>query len=305
MSQFKTLAQMAEHVRASGTVTRIAVAVAEDSHTLSSLGQAAREGFVQGILIGNLGHINALCEEEQIDPNLFELHDIPDEDQATAEAVRMVRSGEADALMKGLVSTDRFLKAVLHKDRGLLPPKTVMSHVCVMEVPRYHKLLFLSDTAVLPFPDLYQKIAMVKYSVAMARTFGVAKPKVALITATEKVYANIPNTLEYAQICKMAACGQINDCVVDGPLDVFLACDPSAAEVKGVQTPVEGDADILIFPNLESANSFYKGLMLFAECELAGLLQGTTKPVIVMSRSESAASKYYCIALACLMAGEK
>ena len=115
----------------------------------------------------------------------------------------------------------------------------------------------------------------------------------------------MPSTLDYALLCKMAERGQIKDAIIDGPLDVFLACDPAAGEIKGVDTPIQGEADILIFPNLETANSFYKGLMLFANAELAGMIQGTIKPVVVMSRSESAASKYYCIALSCLMAEER
>ncbi|MCK9308852.1 MAG: phosphate acyltransferase, partial [Candidatus Cloacimonetes bacterium] len=118
---------------------------------------------------------------------------------------------------------------------------------------------------------------------------------------TEKVSASMPNTIDAALISKMAERGQIKHCIIDGPLDIFLALDPQSMEIKGVNTPVGGDADILIFPDLETANSFYKGLMLFAGAELAGMIQGTTKPVIVMSRSESELSKYYCLALSCLM----
>ncbi len=217
----------------------------------------------------------------------------------------MVRNNEADVLMKGLIGTDTFLKAVLDKEKGLLPPKAVMSYTCAIEIPKYHKLLFVSDTAVLIYPDLDQKIAMINYSVAMARRFGIEKPKVALISATEKVSPSMQETLDYALLCKMAERGQIKNCIVDGPLDIFLACDPNSLAIKGIQSPLEGDADILIFPNLECANSFYKGLMLFGEGELAGLICGTTKPVIVMSRSESENSKYYCLALSCLMAEEK
>jgi len=215
-----------------------------------------------------------------------------------------VREGEAEVLMKGLVGTDKFLKAVLDKQKGLLPPGAVMSYTCALELPQYPKLLFVSDTAVLPQPDLAQKTAMINYSVAMARRFGIKCPKVALVSATEKVSAAMQSTLDAALLCKMNQRGQIKNCLIDGPLDVFLACDPSAGEIKGVQTPIQGEADVLIFPDLESANSFYKGLMLFAGAELAGLIQGTVKPVVVMSRSESAASKYYCVALACLMAEE-
>jgi phosphate butyryltransferase len=136
----------------------------------------------------------------------------------------------------------------------------------------------------------------------MANRFGVDKPKIALISATEKMGHHFESSVDYSIMCKMADRNQIANCIMDGPLDIFLACDKKSTEIKGVDTPVNGDADILLFPSLESSNPFYKGLMLFADGELAGLIRGTEKPVIVMSRSESEKSKYYCIALSCLMA---
>ncbi|MCB5245752.1 MAG: phosphate acyltransferase [Candidatus Cloacimonadaceae bacterium] len=301
----RSLEELADYVRSSRRRTRIAVACAEDPNTIASIGKAVNDGFVEGILIGSGLKIKEVCKIEKVDSAIFRIIDIRDEMESVSESIRMVREDEADVLMKGLVGTDKFLKAVLDKEKGLLPEKAIMSYVCAVQLPRYHKLLFISDTAVLPYPDFNQKIAMINYSVAMAQRFGIEKPKVALISATEKVSDNIPHTLEYAELSKMAERGQIKNCIIDGPLDIFLACDPQASVIKGVSSSIAGDADVLIFPSLESANSFYKGLMLFAEGELAGLIQGTIKPVIVMSRSESAASKYYCIALSCLMGGER
>ena len=298
------LTELAEKAINSGKKTRIAVAVAEDNNTINAILKATNNGFVSPILIGNKDKITALLPAD-IDSNKLQIMNITDPAMAVKEAVRMVRNNEADVLMKGLVGTETFLKAVLDKEKGLLPPKAVMSYTCALEIPKYHKLLFVSDTAVLINPDLNQKITMINYSVAMARKFGIEKPKVALISATEKVSPSMPETLEYSLLCKMAERGQIKNCLVDGPLDIFLACDPTSLSIKGIQSSLEGYADILIFPNLESANSFYKGLMLFGEGELAGLICGTTKPVIVMSRSESENSKYYCIALSCLMAEGK
>lgn len=298
----KYLSDIVIKAKALGKQTRIAVAVAEDSNTIGALIRAKQEGFIYPIMIGNQARIEELLEVQGFSSDGFEIINLPNDVTATKEAVRLVRSGDADVLMKGLVGTDKYLKAVLDKEKGLLPPGAVMSYSCALELPQYRKLLFISDTAVLPNPDLTQKIAMLNYSVKMARQLGVQNPKVALVSCTEKVSGNIQNTVDYALISKMAERGQIKNCIVDGPLDIFLACDPGSLEVKGVNTPIAGDADILIFPTLEAANSFYKGLMLFAGGELAGLIQGTTKPVIVMSRSESENSKYYCIALSCLMA---
>jgi len=299
------LSELGQKALSLGKKFRIAVAVAEDSNTIGALVRACREGFVYPILIGSEQKIATLLKDYELAQDTFQIVDIADELKATREAVRMVHDGEADVLMKGLVGTDKFLKAVLHKEQGLLPSKAVMSYTCALELPSYHKLLLISDTAVIPYPDLEQKIAMVNYSVKMAQALDIANPKVALISATEKVSTGMPNTIDYALISKMAERGQIKGCTVDGPLDVFLACDPASVEIKACPTPIGGDADILIFPNLETANAFYKGLMLFAGGELAGMIQGTSKPVVVMSRSESENSKYYCIALSCLMAEVK
>ncbi|WP_461638384.1 phosphate acyltransferase [Labilibaculum euxinus] len=302
MSPIRSLDQMVEYLRESGKKKKIAVAYAQDPNTIGAIAKAIAEGFVEAVMIGDEAEIRNKAKEEGINPDVFTIVHIPNDVAATAEAVRMARADEVDVVMKGLVGTDKFLKAVLNKEHGLLPPKAVMSYVCALDLPKYDKLLFVSDTAVLPFPDLNQKIAMVNYSVKMARKFGIEKPKVALISATEKPNTAFPSSIDDTIICKMADRGQIKDCIVDGPLDVFLACDPASVKIKGIPTPIKGEADCLVFPSLEACNSFYKGLMLFAGGELAGLIQGTTKPVVVMSRSESEKSKFYCIALSVLMA---
>lgn len=300
-----SLRQMAEMVRSSGRRYRIAVAWAQDPNTVGSINRAVGEGFADAVMIGSREKIIRTCRETGADPGLFSIVEAEDEKKAAAMAVRMAVSGETDIVMKGLVGTDKFLRAVMDKEHGLLPSKAVMSYVCAVEIPAYHKLLFLTDTAVIPFPDLDQKVAMAEYAISMARRFGIEKPRVALIGASEKVSDHFPNTLDYSVMCKMAERGQISSCVMDGPVDIFLACDPDSVQIKGVDTPLAGDADILLFPSLESCNPFYKGLMLFARGELAGMICGTTKPVVLMSRSESELSKYYCVALACLMAETK
>jgi len=297
-----SLVQMAETVRSAGKKRRIAVAWAQDPNTVGALYRAVSEGFVEALMIGRREQILTTCRETGADPGRFTIIETDNEKAAAELAVQMTRSGEADIVMKGLVGTDKFLRAVMDREKGLLPPKAVMSYVCAMEIPAYRKLLFITDTAVIPFPDLDQKVAMAEYAIAMARRFGIEKPSVALIGASEKVSSHFPNTLDYSVMCKMAERGQISPCVMDGPVDLFLACDPLSVMIKGVDTPLAGNADILLFPSLEACNPFYKGLMLFGGGELAGMICGTTKPVVLMSRSESELSKYYCVALACLMA---
>jgi phosphate butyryltransferase len=297
-----TLAELEKKVLSLKKRYRIAVAWGQDTNTIGALDRAVKKGFAEGILVGKGKEIINTCKSLGISHKAFSIIESENETKASQEAVRLVKKGEADILMKGLVATDKYLKAVMDKEKGLMLPNAVLTYVGVMEIPAYHKLLFITDPAVIPFPDLEQKVSMAGYAIEMANKFGVKKPKVALIGASEKMSSHFANSVDYAIMCKMADRGQIKNCVMDGPLDLFLACDRNSIAIKGVDTPVNGDADILLFPSLESCNPFYKGLMLFAQGELAGLIMGTEKPVIVMSRSESEKSKYFCIALSCLMA---
>jgi len=298
----KTLQQLEEKVLNLKKKHRIAVAWAQDNNTIGAIDKAVQKGFVEAILIGRRSEIIKTCKAEGINEKHFTIIESENESIASYEAVSLVKNGEADVVMKGLVGTDKFLKAVMDKEKGIMLPNAVLSYVGAMEIPAYHKLLFITDPAVIPFPDLDQKVAMAGYAIEMARKFGIKKPKIALISASEKMSRHFSSSADYTIMCKMAEKGQIRNCTIDGPLDLFLACDKKSIQIKGVETPVNGDADILLFPSLESSNPFYKGLMLFAGGELAGLIRGTTKPVIVMSRSESEKSKYFCITLSCLMA---
>jgi phosphate butyryltransferase len=297
----RNLDQMVDKARSEGRKKRVAVAVAHDENSISALHRAVETGMVEAFLTGNRSSIEDACLKSGINPGIFNIIETANETLAASEAVRMVREDEADILMKGLLSTEEFLKPVMNKNSGLMIPDAVLSHVAVIEMPAYHKLLFITDPAVIPFPDIEQKIAMAKYGIEMASRFGITNPRVALVGASEKVSRHFPSSADSANICRMTGHGESLGCVMDGPLDVFLACDKRSVKIKGINTRVDGDADILLFPSLESSNPFYKGLMLFARGEIAGLLRGTRKPVIVISRGESERSKFYCIALACLM----
>lgn len=297
----RTLEQMEEKVLMLKKKHRVAVAWAHDANTICALKQAVTKGFIEAILIGKTSEIIKTCNTEGIDDKIFTLVESENEKHASSETIRLAKTGQAEIVMKGLVGTDIFLRAVMEKEKGLMLPDAVLSYVCAMEIPAYNKLLFITDPAVIPLPDLNQKVAMARYAIEMTRKFGIKKPKIALIGASEKMSPHFAYSNDYSEMCKMADSDQIKNCIMDGPLDIFLACDKKSIEIKGVETPVNGEADILLFPSLESSNPFYKGLMLFADGEMAGLITGTEKPVIVMSRSESEKSKYFCIALSCLM----
>ena len=208
--------------------------------------------------------------------------------------------GDADILMKGLINTDNLLRAVLKKGDGLLPPGGVLSHVAVAQIPLYHKLLFFSDAAVIPRPTLEQYRQMIANDVALCRRLGCEQPRVALIHCTEKTDEKFPHTLSYAQLRQEAEQGMFGSVFVDGPMDAKTACDRHSGEIKGLSSPVVGNADILIFPNIEAGNTFYKTISLFGDANMAGILTGTIAPVVVPSRSDSGNSKYYSLALACL-----
>lgn len=303
MTSITSFKELTEHLQNGNSRKRMAVANAVDSHTLEAVVLAVNQGLVEAFLIGDVAAVESplLFAKQTISPFIHVI-DIPEVKAATIEAVRMVKDGEADILMKGLVNTDVILRAILDKEKGLLPAGNILSYNAAMEIPKYHKLIFFSDPVVIPSPNLIQRTAMIKYTITTANKFGIAKPKVALLHATEIANPKIPYMQDYLDIMESWRRGEFGDVIMDGPVDVFLALDTEKGSIKNVPTPILGDADILIFPNFESANIFYKGLSLFAGAEMGGLLQGTEKPVVLTSRSESVESKFYSIAMACILA---
>jgi phosphate butyryltransferase len=280
---------------------RMIAAWGVDDHTISAASQAIDLGLVDVILVGDRNQIEDVCRKESIDVAKFTIVHNPVELKAVAQAVQMVRDGEGDFLMKGLCSTDKFLRAILNKETGLLPPKGTLTHCGVIENPNYHKLLFVGDVAVIPAPDLKQKQVIMDCLVKAAKSIGVQTPKVAIIAATEQVLPSQPATMEAAQLAKMAERGQIKGCVADGPLALDVALDAESAQIKGLESPVAGDADCLLFPNIESGNVFYKAnSKLVPGVRQAGILVGAKVPCVLSSRADSTDTKLNSIAVAAL-----
>ena len=276
---------------------RMVAAWAVDEHTIVAAAEAARLGIVTATLVGDKEMIREVCAKHGIDIEIFEIVNEPNELKAVSRAVQLVHDGEGDVLMKGLCSTDKFLRAILNKETGLLPPKGVLSHVGVIENPKYHKLLFLTDMAVIPAPDFRQKVRLTNYVVKVAQSFGIAKPKVAFIAASEQMLDSMPACMEAAMLAKMCDRGQIPGCVADGPLALDVAIDQESVEIKKLVSPVAGDADCLVFPNIESANVFWKANSKLCEgVRQAGMLVGTTAPCILASRADSTETKLNSIA---------
>lgn len=280
---------------------RMVAAWGVDGHTIEAASKAVDLGLADVILVGDSAMIAEVCSQEGIDMAKFTVVHNPVELKAVAQAVQMVRDGEGDFLMKGLCSTDKFLRAILNKETGLLPPKGVLTHCGVMEIPSYHKLLFVGDVAVIPAPDLKQKQVIMECLVKVARSVGVTTPKVAIIAATEQVLSSQPATMEAAQLAKMADRAQIKGCVADGPLALDVAIDAESAAIKGISGPVAGDADCLLFPNIESGNVFYKvNSKLVPGVRQAGILMGAKVPCVLSSRADSTDTKLNSIAVAAM-----
>jgi phosphate butyryltransferase len=295
----KTIKELLEAAKASG-VKRVAVAAAQEHSALEGVVQAAEFGLVDPILIGDLSAIEALASELKLDVSRFRKIEERDVAKAAAKAVELVRSGEADMLMKGILETSTLLKAALNKEAGLNAGR-LASHVGVMELPTYHKLLFVTDAAINIAPDLSAKVDIILNAVQVARALGVERPKVALLAAVEKVnWDKMPRTAEAAIITQMNRRGQIKDCVVDGPLALDNAISAESAKLKKIVSEVAGDADVLVAPDIESGNILYKCLLDLAQARGAGLVAGASKPIVLTSRADTADTKLASIAAAAL-----
>ncbi|MBQ6086647.1 MAG: phosphate butyryltransferase [Bacteroidales bacterium] len=284
-------------LKVKGVCKRLIVAWGVDEHSIEAAYKAVEAGFVNAVLVGDSALVREVCSKCGFDVSKFEIVDIPVEAKAVAEAVRMVHDGEGDVLMKGLCSTDKFLRAILNKETGLLPNKGLLSHVGVIENPKYHKLIFMSDMAVIPLPDFRQKVKIANFLVDVAHSFGIAKPKIAFLAASEQMLDSMPACVEAAQLAKMCDRGQIKGCIGDGPLALDVAVDEESVQIKKLVSPVAGDADCLLFPNIESGNVFWKTNSKLADgVRQAGMLVGTTAPCVLASRADSVDTKLNSIA---------
>jgi phosphate butyryltransferase len=277
---------------------RLVAAFANDDHTIEALSMAVDMGIIDATLVGDEATIKSVCAKHNIDPSKFLIVQENDEMKAATKAVELINNGEGDVLMKGLVSSDKYMRAILNKEKGLLPPKAVLSHVTVVQVPTYPKLLIVGDVAIIPAPDLNQKVAITNYLIQTAHSLGIEKPKVALLAATEQVSAAMPACVDATIISKMGDRGQIKGAIIDGPLALDVAIDPESAKIKKLTGEVAGDADCILFPNIESGNVFFKACTKLAKGELGAMVMGAKVPCVLTSRGDSVQSKMYSIALA-------
>lgn len=271
----KSFIELKERLQQSGQKHRIAAICVNDEATRESLRLAEEAGLAEAIYVNDA------------DPTV-----------AAANAVAMVRRGEADILMKGLIGTDQLLRTILNKETGLLPKGNVMTHMVMAELERYHKLLFMTDVAVIPYPTHEQRIEQVRYAAQICRNMGIEEPRIALLHCAEHGGKQFPFVDGYAEIIQKAEAGDFGPCRVDGPMDLKCACSPEALQAKGMHSSLEGNADVLVLPDLEAGNILYKALTFLVESKTAGILCGTQCPVILPSRGDSAEVKFNSILFA-------
>lgn len=295
-----TFEEMVSVARRVGPV-RIAVAAAHDPEVLRAVGQAQGEGMVKATLVGDWPAIEVYAAQTGADLNGVTLIHEPDNGRAARQVVDLARNGEVDVVVKGQIKTADLLGAALNRHVGIRG-HGLLSHVGIFELPGMDRLIYLSDSGVVVYPDVYQKLEIINNVVAVARTFGVDRPKVAILAASETVHPKIPASIDALALSKMAEQGWVEGAVVDGPLGLELAISTRAAQLEGSDSPIAGLADILIVPNVEAGNIVAKGLLYFAHARMAGLVVGARVPIVISSRADSAETRYLSLAMAAILA---
>lgn len=282
----------------------VAVSVAQDSAVLEAVQAAKERGIADAILVGDEAKIREIAASLNMDLEGFEIINEPDMIQASLTAVKLAHDGKVDMYMKGLIDTKNFLKSVLDKEVGLRTGNA-LSHVAVFEIPGIEQLLFLTDVAFMTYPTLEDKVNIINNTVPVCKACGIENPKIAPLAAVEVVNPKMPATVEAAELARMNEAGEITGCIVDGPLSLDLAIDPEAAKHKGAtDRKIQGDADVLLFPDIHAGNLVYKAIVHMTNMKNGCILTGTKVPVILTSRSDTFETKVNSIALAAVVAEE-
>lgn len=293
----KNYAETLEKAKEKGLVT-ISIAVAQDRDVLEAIKLAMDANLARAILVGDKALIEPMLEEVGLPSNTPIVHE-SDLTKAALKAVSLVNKGEAQVLMKGLVNSSDFLKAVLNPEEGLRTGR-LLSHLAAFEVPGQEKLIFHTDGGMNITPDLEQKKEILTNALLALNTMGIEQPNVAVLTANEKVNPKMPATVDAQGLVEMWEAGQFPPSIVEGPIALDVAVSPEAAQHKGLESRVSGKVDLFLMPNIETGNVCGKALIYYAQAKMAGLILGATNPIVMTSRAETAQGKLNSIALACL-----
>lgn len=304
MEQIRSLTQLLEYAKEVGP-RKISVAVAEDREVMEAVENARVNGIAEAVLVGDADKLKVVADEMGIDLGNYEVVDVKGgHAKAAVEAVKVVSSGKADIFMKGMLHTADFLRAVLNKEVGLRAGGLI-SHVYVHHVEGFDRLFFIADPAFNMYPELSDKVKIIKNTVELGHAFGVKVPKVAALAAVEVVNPAMPCTLEAAALSQMSRRGQIKGCVVDGPFALDNAISEESAKHKGIESEVAGKADVLLVPDIEAGNLLAKAIVYFSKNMTAGLILGAKAPVVLTSRADSAETKLLSIASAVALAAHR
>lgn len=296
-----TFDEMVSTARRLGPV-RIAVVGAHDPEVLRAVARAQQEGMVVATLVGDWPAIEAYSAQTGVDLTGATLFHEPEPQQAARHVVDLVRTGQADVLVKGQIKTADLLGIALNRHIGIRG-RGLLTHVGIFDLPGVDRLIYLSDSGVVVDPDVYQKLEIINNVVKVAHLFGVPQPRVAILAASDRVHPKIPASIDALALSKMAEQGWVEGAIVDGPLALDLAISPRAASIAEIHSPIAGQADVLIVPNVEAGNIVAKGLQYFAHARMAGLVVGAKVPIIISSRADSAETRYLSLAMAVILAG--
>lgn len=288
--------QMAEQTRITPPV-RVAAVCGHDEDTIRSLARAAGDSVAKGVIYSDQGLVRKTIGSLGVDPDLFEVVDVPDPVQAARRAVQSIRVGENQVLMKGLIHTDDFLRAVLDRECGLRDSR-ILSHCFILEATHLGRLLFVTDAAVNIAPDFGKKAIIARNAIALAREFGIENPKVAALAAVELVDPKMPATQDAALLALMSMRGQFEHGIVDGPFALDNAVSERAARIKGIHNEVAGHADVLLVPDIEAGNILAKAFAFICGGRIAGVIIGAKAPIVLTSRADSDDAKYFSLVAA-------
>jgi phosphate butyryltransferase len=293
---FKNFEELIKKVQNSGSKKIAAVVAAQDEHTLQAVFKAKKDNIVEPILIGNKSKIKEILKGLKEDLDDSSIIDVEDDASAAAKAVELVNDNKADFIMKGKIQTADLLRAVVNKEKGLRTGK-VMSHFVINEIPSYHKLIVTTDGGMMMYPNVDEKKQIIENAVNTLIDMGYEKPKVAVLAAVEKVNPKMPESVDAGLLKEMNENGKIKNCIVEGPISYDLTMSKESAEIKGYSSPVVGDADILIVPNITAGNILGKSLVYSAGAKMAGFIVGAKVPIVLTSRGSSAEEKYLSLVL--------